>query len=241
MDQRGSVFQYSKIVLVTVLVLAASPLILWLKRNPVLHLELFEKTVLNSYLNHQLSILPLAFLFIGITFVVADQVRLDFLNLTRRDGVIVPEPYLGIKPQPGESWKNLGVNFTIIISLVTAVVIFLQNIYGHTFNIGIVPDLVLVIIFAITNSFTEEVIYRLTFVSVVSNENLKPQLAKALSAAVFGGVHYFGNPSGIPGVLMAGFIGWFLAKSMNETRGFFWAWFIHFAQDVIILLALFAV
>ncbi|MEK5547464.1 hypothetical protein [Paenibacillus sp. FSL L8-0689] len=27
---------------------------------------------------------------------------------------------------------------------------------------------------------------------------------------------------GIPGVLMAAFIGWILAKSMVETNGFFW-------------------
>jgi hypothetical protein len=33
---------------------------------------------------------------------------------------------------------------------------------------------------------------------------------------------------------MAGFLGWFLGKSMLETRGLFWAWFIHFWQDVLI-------
>jgi hypothetical protein len=36
----------------------------------------------------------------------------------------------------------------------------------------------------------------------------------------------------VVGVLLASFLGWILAKSMLETRGMFWAWFIHFWQDV---------
>jgi hypothetical protein len=41
-------------------------------------------------------------------------------------------------------------------------------------------------------------------------------------------------PGASIGVLLAGFLGWILAKSMRETRGMFWAWFIHFWQDVLI-------
>jgi hypothetical protein len=33
---------------------------------------------------------------------------------------------------------------------------------------------------------------------------------------------------------MSTFLGWMLGKAMLETRGFFWAWFIHFWQDVAI-------
>jgi hypothetical protein len=38
---------------------------------------------------------------------------------------------------------------------------------------------------------------------------------------------------------LAGFLGWFLAKSIGETHGFFWAWLIHFLQDVVIITGLF--
>lgn len=41
-------------------------------------------------------------------------------------------------------------------------------------------------------------------------------------------------PNGIPGVELASFLGWFLGKSLLETKGFFWAWTIHFVQDVFI-------
>ncbi|MFT6005009.1 MAG: hypothetical protein ACI8UQ_002153, partial [Bacteroidia bacterium] len=54
-------------------------------------------------------------------------------------------------------------------------------------------------------------------------------------------VHYFGTPGGIIGVIVAGFLGWFLAKSILETKGFFWAWFIHFLQDVVIITAMLAI
>jgi hypothetical protein len=51
-------------------------------------------------------------------------------------------------------------------------------------------------------------------------------------AAYFGILHFYGVPYGYVGVFLAGFLGWLLAKSMLETRGLFWAWFIHFWQDV---------
>jgi hypothetical protein len=49
----------------------------------------------------------------------------------------------------------------------------------------------------------------------------------------FGIGHDCGVPYGVAGVLMATFLGWLLGKSMVETKGFFWAWFIHFVQDVL--------
>jgi hypothetical protein len=56
-----------------------------------------------------------------------------------------------------------------------------------------------------------------------------------ISGAVFGIPHYFGTPSGIIGVLMAGFLGWLLALSLVETQGLLLAWSIHFVQDVVII------
>jgi membrane protease YdiL (CAAX protease family) len=55
-----------------------------------------------------------------------------------------------------------------------------------------------------------------------------------LTAAFFGLVHYYGQPSGIYGVVLAGIAGWFWAKSMIETRGWTWAFSIHMVQDLVI-------
>ena len=36
------------------------------------------------------------------------------------------------------------------------------------------------------------------------------------------------------GVVLDWLLGWILAGSMLETRGLWWAWWIHFLQDVVI-------
>jgi len=36
-------------------------------------------------------------------------------------------------------------------------------------------------------------------------------------------------------------LGWLLDKSIAETEGMFWVWFIHFSRDVIIFTGLFLV
>ena len=54
-------------------------------------------------------------------------------------------------------------------------------------------------------------------------------------------VHYWGNPGGVVGMVVAAFLGWFLTKSILETKGIFWAWLIHFLQDVIIISALLSI
>jgi membrane protease YdiL (CAAX protease family) len=55
-----------------------------------------------------------------------------------------------------------------------------------------------------------------------------------LTSVFFGIAHYFGQPSGLIGVVMAGIAGWIWAKSMVETRGAAWAVGIHWVQDVVI-------
>ena len=148
---------------------------------------------------------------------------------------ILPEPHVGIKPTESENWIHLGRNFSIIISVVTAIVIYFQLIGGNGISIGtMVSMLPFSIVFALSNSFVEESITRLGVV-VVLKDAVKDRTIPFVSVLLFGSVHYWGNPGGILGVLVAGFLGWFLTKSILETKGIFWAWWIHFLQDVIII------
>jgi membrane protease YdiL (CAAX protease family) len=55
-----------------------------------------------------------------------------------------------------------------------------------------------------------------------------------LTAVFFGLAHYFGQPSGWLGVVMATIAGFIWAKSMVETRGVGWAFGIHMIQDIVI-------
>ena len=151
---------------------------------------------------------------------------------------ILPEPFMGIQPKESENWIHLGRNFSIIISVVTTIVIYFQLIGGNGISIGtMVSMLPFSIVFALSNSFVEESITRLGVV-VVLKDAVKDRTIPFVSALLFGSIHYWGNPGGILGVLVAGFLGWFLTKSILETKGIFWAWWIHFLQDVIIITAI---
>jgi membrane protease YdiL (CAAX protease family) len=91
----------------------------------------------------------------------------------------------------------------------------------------------LVILFAATNAWSEEIFTRFVIVTGLYGK-LSPVAICRVSAIVFGAPHYFGTPSGFFGVLMAGLLGWFLAKSVIDTRGMKWALLIHFLQDLVI-------
>ncbi|MCG7965096.1 MAG: CPBP family intramembrane metalloprotease [Candidatus Thiodiazotropha taylori] len=79
----------------------------------------------------------------------------------------------------------------------------------------------------------EEAIFRLGIVSP-SMDRIDTSYIALISAIIFGVTHFSGMPHGLTGMLMAGFLGWFLAKSVIEAQGIFWAWSIHFIQDVVI-------
>lgn len=142
--------------------------------------------------------------------------------------------WLGISE--GESWRSLGASLSIFITLATSIFVYLQLRKSVGNPKQLVPYLPWVFLFALTNSFSEEVVFRLgVIVPLVGSVDADHILL--ISAAVFGVSHLRGMPNGIGGALMAGLLGWLLAKSVVETNGIFWAWFIHFLQDVVIFSA----
>lgn len=144
--------------------------------------------------------------------------------------------WLGIKEN--ESWRSVGTGFVVVITATTAVFMWF-GFYQKT-SVAWLPALPFVVAFSLTNSFSEEMLTRFSLAAGLDGVFSKSQICW-WSAAIFGGVHFLGTPGGILGVLMAGFLGWLLAKSVLETRGFGWAWFVHFLQDVVILFALIGV
>ncbi|MBB3114573.1 hypothetical protein FHS18_006694 [Paenibacillus phyllosphaerae] len=227
------------IALITLIVIGIAPLLLWIRKSEPLALQLFDRDIYNQELSYQLAVLVLVVILIGIVYGLTGREGLAYLNLRKRDGTIRPEPWIGINPKATETWRHLGRNFAIVITSVTAIVIYFQVIHGDGLQLSLFPGILFILAFALTNAFAEEIIFRFSFVAVVTRYGFSPYVAQGLAAATFGIVHYFGTPGGIPGVLMAAFIGWFLAKSMLETKGFFWALLIHFLQDVVIFFALF--
>ena len=90
---------------------------------------------------------------------------------------------------------------------------------------------------AALNTASEEFQFRNLLLAHLRNV-FRPGEAILLTAAFFGLGHYYGQPSGVIGVAMAVFAGWIWARSMIETRGFFWAFVIHMMQDIVIFIFL---
>ena len=146
-----------------------------------------------------------------------------------------PVRWLGIKE--GETWNKAGRIFAIAISLGTLTFLVLAGRPPLDIVIRALPFVPAVLLAAMLNAFNEELTYKASFLSVLEDVVGRPQ-ALLLMAIYFGIGHFYGIPYGVIGVLMAGFLGWLLGKSMLETRGFWWAWFIHFLQDMIIFIFL---
>lgn len=188
---------------------------------------------------YQTATLLVAAPVMGVAFLLAPDDFRDLIRFGDMDAEVEAVPWLGLRPDSDETWRHVGRNFAVIITFVTAVAVFFQVVRGgEPRPVALVTNLHWILLFASVNSFVEESICRLSLVGPLVGL-ASPRLICILSAAIFGGVHYFGTPGGLPGVLLAGFLGWFLAKSLVETQGVFWAWFIHFLQDVVIFAGVF--
>jgi uncharacterized protein len=164
-----------------------------------------------------------------------------FLVKGQLDAPVEPVRWLGISA--GSGWKRFGRILSIVISLGTLTFLVIAAIPALTSQakngvlggilLGLLEMMPFVLLFAAMNAFSEEITYKASFISVLEDV-VGDRQALYIMAAFFGLGHFYGVPYGIVGVLMATFLGWILGKSMLETKGSLWAWFIHFLQDVLI-------
>lgn len=155
------------------------------------------------------------------------------LFLTRGDlgAPVAPIRWLGVGP--GQRWNRFGLWLTLCISGGTLAFLVIAGRPDPDDLTRLWPFLPAILLAAAVNAFTEEVTYKASLLSVLEGPVGRRQ-AVLMVAAYFGIGHYYGVPYGLIGVLLAGVLGWILARSMVETRGMFWAWFVHFWQDVLI-------
>jgi len=184
-----------------------------------------------SMLGIQLGRLIVSLLMIGVLLLMGYRRTDFFLTRGQLDAPIEPVRWLGFsKPEP---WTKFGGQFALYISLGTLLFLILGGRPSPAALLGALPMLPAVLLFAVLNAFNEEMTYRASLLAGLEHI-IGPRQALWLTAVFFGLGHYFGVPYGVIGVMMAAFLGWMMGKAMLETRGFFWAWFIHFLQDVLI-------
>jgi membrane protease YdiL (CAAX protease family) len=145
---------------------------------------------------------------------------------------IRPVRWLGIRE--GESWKTFGWIFTLAASAAVAIPTFLA-VHPNMAALGKAAALIpAVLLFAAVNAFNEEIYYRASMLSTLAD--VIGGNRALLAAALFFGLGHFlyGSPPGVVGFLMTAFFGWLIGKSMLETKGFLWPWFMHFVSDVVV-------
>lgn len=139
------------------------------------------------------------------------------------------------------SWRTTGIITTISITAVTSTFMIMGMVsmnkgFSHTF---LISNLHWIILFSIVNAFGEEVIYRIIPFEIMKGETGQ-KVYPYVSGIIFGLAHFWGNPGGPFGVFVSGLLGFFLARSVVETKGSFWALLIHFLQDIVIFGVLFS-
>jgi hypothetical protein len=142
--------------------------------------------------------------------------------------------WLGIK-NDSISWGKLAIISAVLISLGT-VMLTVFTVTGSTTNMNVgnlLKYFPFVLIFALFNSLSEGILFRSAILGSLKDVLPKHQ-AIFIAALIFGIGHYYGAPSGFLGVFMSGLLGWYMCRSMYETKGFATSWMIHFMQDAVI-------
>jgi hypothetical protein len=179
----------------------------------------------------QLQRLVVALLMIVVLLVLGFSRRQFFLVKGDLRAPVEPVQLRGFPNQ--DNWMRFGIQWSVYITLGTLTFLFIAGRPSGSALLLALPILPAVFLFAAMNAFSEEITYRSALLAPLVGI-IDPRQAIYITALFFGIGHYYGVPYGILGVLMSSFLGWLLGKAMVETRGFFWAWFIHFLQDVAI-------
>ena len=206
----------------------------WFVFNQVDTLPFFRDRLQNPNFNvymltEQSLNLLVTMLMIGTLLLIKKKPANFFLATGNLSAPVAPIGWMGVKP--GERWNKFGALLAFFISLGTLAFLLLAgkpSIHGIS---KLLPFLPAILLAAGLNAFNEEMTYKASFLSVLE-QPMGRQQSLLIVAAYFGIAHFYGVPYGVIGVLLASFLGWILARSMLETRGLFWAWFIHFLQDV---------
>ncbi len=154
-----------------------------------------------------------------------------FLRVGEIDAPAQPEWFLWFrKPMP---WTRLGPQLLFVFGIALPLFLYLTIRPDLARVSRLWPILPWALATAAVNAANEEFQFRC--VPLAHLRGVLPIRESMLLTSVFFGVaHYFGQPSGPIGVVMAGIAGWIWAKSMVETRGAGWAFGIHMVQDIVI-------
>jgi membrane protease YdiL (CAAX protease family) len=170
-------------------------------------------------------------LIIGMLFLLRKHRQRFFLVKGNINAKIEPIKWLGQKSL-SPLWK-FGLIFTLVVIVAQFFMFILPLSTTSNTLRHLIPLIPIILLLAAANGFTEEITFRAAPISSVY-EVVGKSNAIWMAAILFGLSHYIGGvPSGVPGVLITTFLGWFFGKCMLDSRGFFWPWLFHTLQDIL--------
>lgn len=146
----------------------------------------------------------------------------------------------GFAPMDAISWLQLGSLLTLCFGLATWVLVSASLRRIANWSILLRRFGLWVIVLSAVNALSEELIYRGALIAVAQGF-LGPSQIALLSAVLFALAHVRGQASGFAVVAGSAVVGWCLAHAVLQTHGLFWAWCVHFVQDIVFFLAFIAV
>jgi membrane protease YdiL (CAAX protease family) len=169
---------------------------------------------------------------IGLTLIGSGLTRRDlFLRWGDPSAPAQPEPLLPFRR--AIPWTRFGPILLGIFGVVLPVFLYFSIRPDFSLAGRVWHFLPWGIAIAVVNAANEEFQFRCVLLARL--KHLLPEKETVLLTAVFFGLaHYYGQPSGPIGVVLAGVAGWLWGKSMVETRGWTWALSIHVVQDIVI-------
>lgn len=185
-------------------------------------------------LSWQLIRLFQALLMIGMLFLLKEKPKDLYLVKGNPNAMAQPEKSIMglLLNKKAISWKRLGFEFSFLLCGGLLLFLLLAGGLPSVNQLkSILPYVPFIILFSVMNAFSEEVLVRSSIFSALSDV-VKPRQVLLITSLYFGILHYTGLPYGISGVLLSGFLGFVIGKSMLETKGFVWAWWIHFLVDI---------
>lgn len=212
-------------IIATVLILTLSG------KTQKLGVTFSDSVFINQQVNYQIGIFIFAILITGITVFISPDSK-SLLALGKLNANTAGIKWLGIKE--GSNWLKEGLALSLVITITTGAFLYftMKNQIG-----SISPAFKVIgwiVLLAAFNAISEELIYRFAVIGNLKSLFTTQNIA-IISAVIFGIAHIFGTPSGLIGLLLAGILGFVLSISVYETHGLFWAWFIHFLQDILII------
>ncbi len=205
--------------------LSVALLAIFLQNGTIPLLAVSGNKLLNFTYTMQLMALSISFVAITIMYFYNKEGFKNFFKL---------KISFANTPAEENNWKFLGPVMAVIFTFGTVSYMWVGVVSQNGQVDGTFYKLLpLVILFAATNAWSEEILSRFVIVLGLYGK-LSPNTICWISSIIFGLGHFWGTPNGIFGVMASGILGWLLAKSVIETKGIGWALFIHFLQDVVI-------